>query len=1252
MKKFLPLLFLIIAILPATAQEDTIRHLIFTEWRGDEMQSAYVELTNVGSVSVGLSKFTLATIRPNVRYPTADVRHQKRLEGTLAPGESYLIMTVYEGITGTGRSITRTKMLPLADLKVYVVEGGVENDSISKYDRLLRLFNGIYSSVLWYRLENGDSVIVDAVNNAINLATGTHFGVPGAVAGFESATLNSILVRKANIGIGNPNWDNARGISLEDSEWLPVPHDGNNPDGSVFSTVKEHGNYSISLTSTTIGINMTDTILTLPWGIMKGDSIMEELNIGPNMIWNYQENSNAADSAYNICMPGDILTLYALGNQLQKMDFKLSVSEPSQTENRLFPLRNYSFTTGAWSTASRYYVTKNQPVIDTIGNVPFGTPVDTLLTYLQKAPLSSWEIVWVDGVTRVDLKNGDKVKVTAANGTSVKEYFIDVQEFVASGNANLSSITWPDLPFFIDGWKGDTIPFFETDRFSYFIKLPYGTKNIPALVAMTESLNAKVQVKRAVSFKGSVEDRTTTFTVTAQDDTTIQTYSILFDVEKIGEQIFKAEPYFSQVVHKHFSQNSFLEITNPGNVPLSLDEYMIIQRNVAGSPASAIQADLVNDATNWGRRYYKYVPGFKFQTLENWTIKAGLLDFDPTVDPTLNPGDVFVIGRLHTNPARRPAEQVFVDMHFSNNLPNVWGEMGWNNNAMCWTQTYSIFYLFKIENDSILEGKKPVGDPQDFRLIDMFGSAAAENWTVAGLTATTDGWSYIRKPDIWKGNPESKGSFGTNLDDSEWIPLVWAGTGTDWAPVSVGIGTHVVNPVTVYISTVSSPTYLVSDGFEDLQSIQSNFTGKTLENFYEFIIKGDPDQLLTMKSGVNGTPKALGDQVANNDTLIVVSADKTNTTRYVLINQPLDSDAILTASVGSDYTIEINGTLGTISGMSYGIRLAEVLENVIVPENAILNVVNENDELVPLRKLNYDTIYVDVKVGDSFMLEVTAQDGVTVIKYKLVPAVLAGDAFVISNTYNVDQENFIISEVPIGTSVSSFFALIEIAGKANAVLTNKMGVERELGLLAFDDRLVVTSENLSKTVTYSLDFLTELNPDRSSDATLSDLTVNGLTVPGFDPDTHSYTVLLNNGAGVPAIPVVGAMVNNLTAMMTIVQAVNLEGNDAERTAKVNVVAQDGATEIMYSIIFNLGVGISDSKNEQLRVYAEGNTIYIKTKTIGQNDEVEVYNIMGQKILHRKMASTFERLQIDNQGGMIIVRIKWNGTTRIEKLILH
>ncbi len=153
------------------------------------------------------------------------------------------------------------------------------------------------------------------------------------------------------------------------------------------------------------------------------------------------------------------------------------------------------------------------------------------------------------------------------------------------------------------------------------------------------------------------------------------------------------------------------------------------------------------------------------------------------------------------------------------------------------------------------------------------------------------------------------------------------------------------------------------------------------------------------------------DAVAANDTLTVVSADGSNTTKYYLIDLPLDDDAVLIAKEGSGYTIAIDGNAGVISGIDYGVSLKEILENVEKPELATLNVIDDNGQLVSLNMVNYDTAYVDTKVSKSYLFEVIAQDGTT-INYQLEPTSLSDDAFVTSSIFGVDQEQMIISLVP------------------------------------------------------------------------------------------------------------------------------------------------------------------------------------------------------------------------------------------------
>jgi hypothetical protein len=174
--------------------------------------------------------------------------------------------------------------------------------------------------------------------------------------------------------------------------------------------------------------------MTVKWGVRNMDSIMNEFNYAPGVAWGYELSPNKIDSSYTSVRTGDLLTLYATGNQLDLFTFKLTALPPTNTDNKVIP-KMASGGPGNWYTP--YQVTENMPGMDSINEVAYDTRVDSLLKYLEKPDQASWEIVWVDGVVRPDVKKGDILKVTAANGTA-KQYYINVLEYRPSHNANLS----------------------------------------------------------------------------------------------------------------------------------------------------------------------------------------------------------------------------------------------------------------------------------------------------------------------------------------------------------------------------------------------------------------------------------------------------------------------------------------------------------------------------------------------------------------------------------------------------------------------------------------------------------------------------------------------------------------------------------------------------------------------------------------------------------------------------------------------
>lgn len=87
-------------------------------------------------------------------------------------------------------------------------------------------------------------------------------------------------------------------------------------------------------------------------------------------------------------------------------------------------------------------------------------------------------------------------------------------------------------------------------------------------------------------------------------------------------------------------------------------------------------------------------------------------------------------------------------------------------------------------------------------------------------------------------------------------------------------------------------------------------------------------------------------------------------------------------------------------------------------------------------------------------------------------------------------------------------------------------------------------------------------PIISTDATLSALTYNGISVPNFSANTLSYEVELP--AGTTTVPTVAATKNESHATVNVTAATSLPG-----TTTIDVTAQDGTTTKQYTITFTL-----------------------------------------------------------------------------------
>lgn len=1250
------LFFVLLMVTGLLNAQDTIRTLVISEVRLDDARESYIEIANVGTTTLNLKDFQIGNVTPwntpkeagnLVKGWNVDAGASYRLpDKELAPGETFVIASLYDwnprawakDPTKGTRVMNKKEFWTLADIQAHFTESPVADatDSVNVWWNLLDTWGGRDCYYIAYYLSPTDSVVTDIFNGFEYDTDGTRHESALDVAGFTNATSQATLVRKYSVKKGNLDFLSAAGQDLEESEWMPIPHQfgGWEQFRALYWTVKNHGDYNLdetTLTSSTVDIDWDNETLTVPWGVRRDDSLIFQFDKHPGLAWHHSYVNNKEDSMYFSLRTGDIFTIYACGNDLDKIDFEVIVSPPTADANIVVP-KKFADEDGYYSGwPPTWVVTDKNPVMDTIMEIPFGIRVDTLLKYLEKAPNASWEIEWVDGNVRTDIMKGDILKVTAESG-AVKRYYIKPDKYQKSHDAYISMITWPDIPEDykgLYGWVGDTIPSFVYTKTSYKVQVPYDVQGIPALVAQTRDINSKLEVSRATNLAGSEADRTVSFSCTAEDDTSILVYNILLEKEKdfANIQPWQGEPFISQYVFRSDYANPFVEVVNPGTEPLDMSNYMLVF-GYNGTTADAITSN--SGTGNWAYRYRKYIPGYKWQSQAEWETQPRIAVQDIAVNPLVQPGDVFVVAEVRSGEtaAGYPPATVIagIDIDFAH---NPWDEAigDWTSLQDWWGAK---IFLFKILNDSVKLGTKPATDPNDFEVIDVLGNSG-DRWIVGGIPMDQC-FAYSRKPEVYKGNPEIGASFGTTEDDSEWIMVNEArlqAAGYPWPAwrylVADGIGAHFMKDVTVYKSTVTSSLYKVSEGYTTEELIKGVVEGTTVEEFYAGINKADEGQTFKVMRGA--TEVAATAELEDGDVLEVLSADGNNTTMYELdvTAGGLSNDAVL---VSDDYTIDVTGSTGTVSGFDYTVTLREVFDGVTVPEGASINVINGDDAYVPFVMLNFDTTQVDVLVSADVYFEVIAENGTSKILYQLMPEMMNNGAFVTSSVFDIDQELSLINFVPEGTAVYGLMKYLVPAPGATVILVDKLGYERTTGEVYQDDRIVVTSEDGETTKIYYLQVLDEraayLAYVVSEVYNVDQLELN---ITGNFSVLTSITSFLGN---LTASPDATLAVTNAAGA---VQSGNLEVGDL-----LVVTAGDGVTTATYTL--EVGTSIGKTNLNSISVYPNPSAGLIYVSGLETGNTVCVTNMVGQRIIDREVRQSKETFNLEgNPAGLYFITVK-------------
>jgi hypothetical protein len=355
-------------------------------------------------------------------------------------------------------------------------------------------------------------------------------------------------------------------------------------------------------------------------------------------------------------------------------------------------------------------------------------------------------------------------------------------------------------------------------------------------------------------------------------------------------------------------------------------------------------------------------------------------------------------------------------------------------------------------------------------------------------------------------------------------------------------------------------------------------------------------------------------QVATGDPIPVVGATPADTNATMNIIQATtlpgtatvevtaeDGTTMLTYTVNFLYTPSSDATLSDLQVMGATINgfdpdIYDYTYGVIYPSPSPVVHGIPNDPNATVVETQCTEIPCDATV------EVTAEDGVTILVYTVSFFYLGYDATLSDLTVDgitipgFDPEVFNYEYV-----VNDTLTIPVVDGTTNDPLAT-LTVTQAPEIPGFATLYVVAEDGYTE-LTYTVYFYTI-----GTDATLSDLTLDGISLEGFDPETTYYEVDLQEG---DPIPFINGTTNDTLATMEVTQASAVPGDGT-----LLVTAQDGITQMTYTVHFNLITGISEKSNVTISAYPNPfrESITIKVDVPDEDILIDFANLYGT-ILH-------------------------------------
>ncbi|MBU7005797.1 Ig-like domain-containing protein [Phosphitispora fastidiosa] len=427
--------------------------------------------------------------------------------------------------------------------------------------------------------------------------------------------------------------------------------------------------------------------------------------------------------------------------------------------------------------------------------------------------------------------------------------------------------------------------------------------------------------------------------------------------------------------------------------------------------------------------------------------------------------------------------------------------------------------------------------------------------TVTGFSA--ERFSYvIELPEAFAEVPQVTALAN---DPGVWVETTQAPGIPGTAVVSVTAADGVTTRL--YSVTFSVP------GSTDASLADIKVAGVTIPGFaadrfnYEYILPAGATEAPLVSAAASDPGAKVGiTQAAGPEgtaTIIVTAEDGTNSRTYSVIFRILENDGALLSDLRVD-GIMVSGfsadRLNYEVTLPFGTTRIPQVSAIAIDLNASVTITQASE------------------VTGTAVIAVVSQDGRITREYTVSFMVIeTATADLVDITVNGDSiEGFSTAQLnyqvvlPAGTVMKPVVGAVAADPQADVDIFPAPSVTGTAQIL-------VTSSDGRATKTYSVTFDVAEDPS----AALSDLRVNGTTVPGFSPDTLTYEVLLP--AGTTHVPEITAESVDPGAEIKITRPENLSG-----LAAIVVTSRDGRTSQTYSISFRV-IQFGDASLSDLKV---------------------------------------------------------------------